>query len=195
MRAAMRFTSRPHTSIVKKTILALDGHDASGKTTLAKRLAAVLGGVHVRPFAGSDGPRLLALAATDPDGVISFAEDSLAAAAERARADVLVFDRHWLTVCSLLPTGLWTRLQGLAATPTALCWADLPTTLARLRERGEDPQPAAEHIHYLDIYLRLASAHGCLLLRTDREPEEQSLDRLIAWSRPHLRTAAGRGQA
>ena len=43
----------------ERLIVALDGHDGSGKTTLAYALAERLGGTMVRPFAGETGAQLL----------------------------------------------------------------------------------------------------------------------------------------
>jgi hypothetical protein len=162
-----------------RTIVALDGHDASGKTTLARRLAAALGGTPVRPFAGAAGARLLALAARDPEGAARFGWETIATAATEARGDALVFDRHWITVCSLLPALMWQPAVPLP--PTALCWAALEPTLARLAQRDEPAEPVAEHVRYLASYEELGRRFHCLVVRTDQESEDQSLARLVTW--------------
>lgn len=167
-----------------RAILALDGHDGSGKTTLALRLADSLGAEYVRPFAGERGPQLLALAAGNPGEAMRFARDVFAEAAESARRDVLVFDRHWMTVCSLLPEAPWRLWTDFP--PTALCWADLPATLSRLAGRREPPEAVAEHQRYLRVYWELGRRFPCFVLRTDREPEDRSLARLLEWSAGYL---------
>jgi hypothetical protein len=175
-----------------RTIFVLDGHDAAGKTTLARRLTDALGAAYVRPFAGTAGIRLLQLAAHDPEEMALFATDVLDAAADAAGGDVLVFDRHWMTVCSLLPERLW-PLYRRETIQTALCWADLPTTIARLEARGEPRGPVNEHARYLDIYGRLARRYDCLRVRTDVESTERSLVRLLAWSEQHLPITVNQG--
>lgn len=137
------------------------------------------------------GERLLALAAADPDEATSFARRAVAEATDASRSDILVFDRHWMTVCTLVPERLWSVWT--PAPPTALCWADLPTTLRRLAERGDAEEPIADHERYLRLYWDLGRRFSCLVVRTDEQSEARSLARLLAWSRSHLRGAAGTG--
>ena len=170
---------------MSKTLLVLDGHDGVGKTTLAALLAASLGGVHLRPFAGEAGTRMLATAETGnlrrAAAVARAAVDRTIAACD---ASVLVCDRHWMTAFTLLPESYWT--DWLPLPPTTLCWVDLTTTLDRLAQRGE-PQPGrAYHENYMTQYWELGQRFGCHVLCTDQATIETCLDRLIAWARPYL---------
>jgi thymidylate kinase len=161
-------------------ILVVDGHDASGKTTLARRLAAVLGAEYLRPFGGDVGARLLALAASDPEGATQHSMAAVASAADAATRNVLVYDRHWMTVCTLVPERWWSRW--LPIPRTALCWADLNTTRTRLAARSEHDEFADEHERYLKLYRDLAERFGCMVVRTDQGSEDASLELLLRWS-------------
>jgi thymidylate kinase len=167
-------------------IVALDGHDASGKTTLSRRLAAVLGGRAVRPFAGQRGADMLHAAESgDKARALEIAREAVSSTlAEHSDAPVLVCDRLWLTVFTLVPEELQAKWPFFA--PTALCSADLETTLARLKARDEAPEPALWHTRYMEQYLRLAQRWGAFVLRTDRSTEDESLAALVEWARPEI---------
>lgn len=167
-------------------ILVLDGHDASGKTTLAARLAAELGARHLRPFAGAVGRQFTSAANQGNfDAAAAIAhravEDSLAA----ATSNVVIFDRHWMTVFSMLPEAYWHDWKPLP--PTILCWADLATTLDRLQGRTQSEADDFDHPHYLTVYWQLARRFDCEILRTDKLGVEESLATALAWSRQRLR--------
>ena len=75
--------------------------------------------------------------------------------------------------------------------PSALCVADLATTLARLQARDEPPESVEWHTRYMERYLHLAARWGALILRTDQHNEEESLALLVEWARREV--AAQRG--
>jgi thymidylate kinase len=163
-------------------VLALDGHDGVGKTTLAPRLAAALGGVAVRPFGGTAGAiQLWAARRGDFGFVDALARQAIAYTLAQQTAPVIVCDRHWMTAFTLLPESYWAAWNPLP--PTMLLWIDLPTTLARLGRRGEPPEAVAAHEHYLSRYGELAARFGCPVLRTDGCSEADALDQLVAWAR------------
>ena len=171
-------------------ILVLEGHDGAGKTTLGVRLAEVLGGVHGRPFAGTLGAlQLWCGERGDAEFTGELARRAIAYTTEQHRdAPVLVFGRHWMTVCTLLPEALWERW--LPPPPTALCVASLPVTLARLGARDEPQESIEAHRRYMALYRTMAERHGAEVIDTSGAVEE-SFPPLLAWARRHLDTGAG----
>jgi hypothetical protein len=169
----------------RRRVLVLDGHDGAGKTTLAARMAQVLGGVHIQPFAGTLG-QLFLWASTQGDA--TFASELARRAVEYAfvvnDAPLLVFDRHWMTVFSVLPKSYWLAWEPLP--PTALCWVSLETTISRLATRGDVEVQPQEHIRYLSIYRELGRRFGCYMLRTDQLSIEESLEELLKWAKSFL---------
>src|SRR5258708_5885980 len=145
--------------MANRVLLAVDGHDGAGKTTLAIKLAERLRADYVRPFGGAAGARLVEMAARDPEGSVQFAKGLVSEATDTARGDVLVFDRHWMTVSTLIPEALWDVWRPVP--PTVLCWADLCSTLARLSERKEKEATIGEHSRYLRLYWDLANRFHC----------------------------------
>jgi hypothetical protein len=161
--------------------LVLDGHDGAGKTTLAARLAEEVGGVHVRPFGGSLGEQMLGSAERgDFRAAALLARRGIERVLESQPARTLVFDRHWMTLFTLLPESFWS--DWLPPPPTTLCWSALDTTRLRLRLRGEAEGSSETHEHYLRRYRDLADRFGCPLLRTDQLSPEESLEHLLAWA-------------
>jgi energy-coupling factor transporter ATP-binding protein EcfA2 len=166
-------------------IVALDGHDGAGKTTLARALAERVHGLYVKPFHGVTGAALLdAGAAGDLDALIAVGTQAIHAAVESTGGRrPLILDRGWMTVASLCPRDgfeLFATRWSLWM-PTALCWADLPTTLMRLAVRDESPESVASHQHYLHVYRCLAERTDGLILRTDEQSTERCLEILVKW--------------
>lgn len=168
----------------ESSLLVLDGHDGSGKTTLAVRLADALGAHYVRPFGPPAGERLLELSAQRLyEETLELGCQAVAQAAAAAPDRTRVFDRHWMTVLSLLPEEYWDRFDPMP--PTLLCWSDLETTIARLAERDGTSADAAavrEHEHYLDRYMRLADRFGQQVLRTDRLAPDEAFESARGWA-------------
>jgi hypothetical protein len=143
----------------------------------------VLGAVPTRPFAGVTGRRLLELAAERRfDATLEFARAALDRAAGRDPGRLHIFDRHWMTVLSLLPRDRWDTWDEVP--PTTLCWIDLDATVKRLSARGDrvDAQATREHAFYLARYTALAERFRCPVLRTDLLSEDESTARLVAWA-------------
>ncbi len=164
-------------------MLVLDGHDGSGKTTLCKRLADELGGKYVRPYGPPFGDKLLK-AAEDKDfeSVIRTARLALQQVLDElsVHSQVLVFDRLWITIFTLLPNDF--HSQWTFRAHTTVCWADLHTTLARIDKRKETKYSEDWHTYYISLYRELAEHYRCPLLDTGKRDEEASLKELLRWA-------------
>lgn len=162
--------------------MALDGHDGSGKTTLAKHLADRLDAVYVRPYGGPSGSEMLATAeAGEYERALELGRDLAGRATGAVDAPRLVCDRLWLTVFTIVPESLFARWGRRA--PTAVCWADAQTTLERVGGRHEPTRALDWHKHYLARYRELARRFDCPVVRTDKLSERQALDVLTDWAR------------
>lgn len=168
-----------------RLVIALDGHDGAGKTTLAAALANCLGGTAVRPFSGATGAELLHAGKL---GNVPELVRIGGAAIEKAIASVpgggpVVLDRGWMTVASFVPESADFFLQWDMWIPTTLCWSDLATTLSRLTMRhDEDAETLEWHNHYLAVYLDLAQRSGSMVLRTDLFDFAACIDQLVTWA-------------
>lgn len=168
-----------------RLILALDGHDGVGKTTLSQALAKRLGGTAVRPFSGSTGAKLLEIgAAQDVKALVALGTGAIDAAVASIPCDrPVVLDRGWMTVASFVPTSAEFFSLWKYWIPTALCWIPLDVTVERLSARtDEEPESTAWHQHYLDTYLMLAEKSDSFVLRTDLNSLPACVERLTSWA-------------
>lgn len=156
-------------------VVGIDGHDGTGKTTIAKNVAARLGFSYRRPFGGETGLALSRAAASgDTDAVLGIGAAALARAMDLAgEVRPVLLDRSWMTVASLMDDDEF-RERWTLWIPTVLCWADLPTTLARLALRDEPVESLALHRHYIDRYLAIARRAGCTIVDTSNRTEDDS---------------------
>ena len=157
-----------------RTCLAIDGHDGAGKSSIAKAVALHLGATVVKPFKDALGDYIAWLWRTEQ---FDLADVVARGAVEKAIGECdgvqpLVFDRHWLTMFTVLPESLHSNWLPLPT--TVLCWADLPSTLARLVERGEEIGDTVGHERYLAIYRQLAAGYGVPIVETSRRSVEES---------------------
>jgi thymidylate kinase len=170
-------------------IVILDGHDGAGKSSVCALLANRLGGHVIKPFNNSLGDLIGWLWGSKR---FAQAEETALAAIERELElappeGLLFFDRHWLSMFTVLPEEYFGRWEPRPF--TVLCWTDLPTTLARLKARGEAEGDIAEHQHYLARYAELARRFGVPIVDTTSASTTATADRIQA-----MLNAGGGGQ-
>lgn len=180
------YFSAIRSALSKRCVLALDGHDGSGKTTLAKSLATEIGATYVRPYAEPFGSRLLECAESKQfEALIETAAEAITHALKEAPAQgTLIFDRFWITLFTLLPATHYSRWQ--IKPPTAIIWADLNTTLSRLSTRDEEEYDHEWHKYYIRLYQELSDQQPhCMLIPTHQLNEAQALQHLVTWAQKH----------
>lgn len=161
-------------------VFVLDGHDGSGKTTLASRLAESIGGAPVQPYSGIVGQEFIRAI---HDGEFALANklalQAVTVALAGSNAPMVICDRHWMTAFSVLPEIYWRDWQPLPR--TTLCWADLETTLSRLECRRDRDAQLYDHKHFLATYWELGRRFESHVLRTDKLTVDESLQSLRSW--------------
>jgi hypothetical protein len=170
--------------------LAVDGLDGSGKSSIAHHVAKAIGATVLNPFSGQVGAVLVHLARTGQHALADdVAHAAVAAAIAEAPPGPVVFDRHWFTASQLLSPAF--RSGWAPYPPTVMCWADRPTTIARLVARGV-PNPS-EHMTEARIasYRALAEELRLPVLDTSRiTPEAGAAEVLALLERAQTRVPA-----
>ena len=159
------------------TVLVFDGHDGSGKTSLARRVAELCGASYARPFGGERGERLFALASA------GFYDEANRHALECVRdaqsgGGATVFDRHWMTAFTLLPEAYWEAWSPLPR--TILCRTDVDTTLSRLAQREVRGAGEDSHERWIAKYGSLAARFNCEVLDTTQTDIDETARMLVA---------------
>ncbi len=179
--------------MTKRLIIALDGHDGVGKTTLSVQLANALGGTAIRPFGGSIGARLLEAGKDrEVEKLISIGTQAIDTAIKSVPGNVpIVLDRGWMTVASFIPESDFFFQNWNLWIPTALCYSNLETTLSRLSQRTyESAESISWHKHYISVYEELAKRTESFILYTDKTSQEVCIEQLLNWVES-LRTENG----
>jgi len=157
-------------------LIAFDGHDGAGKTTLAAAVAAQIGGTKVSPFGGTLGDFIAWNYRSRRYGMAN--DVALAAIrkalAEHDKAGALIFDRHWLSMFTVLPPRY--RSSWRDRPFTILIWADPAATERRLIERGEAvDRPGNEY--YCRVYRELAERYRVPMVDTTLGTLEENIAR------------------
>jgi cytidylate kinase len=159
----------------------LDGHTASGKSTISKLLRDRIGGCIIKPFDDETAFRLLRY----------HAEGEFAKLDEEARAvldagpgagaptdEPIIFDRHWVSVAARLPDALQ---DGWKTLPRSfVCWADLETTLDRVVARGGSRADAVYQAEIIAAYRTLAERRHIRLIDTSKLSQNAAVDLIVS---------------
>ncbi|MNB76265.1 hypothetical protein D3C75_229270 [compost metagenome] len=162
--------------------LVFDGHDCSGKSTLSSLFVKRHpNSVYIRPFEKNIGELFWWLyTKKEYELANNLALNSVRkAAAEKDDNSLLVFDRHWLTLFSILPEQYWEAWVPLPK--TILCWTDPINTNLRMEERGEKELYDGYNEYYCNYYLKLARQFGVKILDTSNKTQEESLNEVILY--------------
>jgi len=154
----------------EQIIIAIDGHDGSGKTTISKLLAEAVNGKYVKPFDGDVGELIVW---SYKNNKFQFLEDLAFNAIEHIIENnvdktILVFDRHWISIATLLPSEKIKRYFNKPI--TFLCWANIDTTLDRLLIRKDDQENAWDNKKYCDLFYRLGVENDAIIIDTSASP-------------------------
>ena len=156
-------------------IIAIDGHDGSGKTTISKLLAETIKGKYIKPFSNDIGDLITWSAKNDK---IPFLEELAFNAIEYTIATnpderILIFDRHWLSIATLLPENK--ILQSYLKPVTILCWANIETTTERLFIRNDNKDDVWDNQKFCDLYYKLGSENNALIIDTSDSPNPEDI--------------------
>ena len=140
-------------------------------------LARSLGWVVARPFQGSVSDAFYSSLAIGDHQTLHRVARAAVARKRAEHAAGVVFDRHWLTMLTVLPRRF--HAAWLPAPPTILCWADPTTTRARIDARGETCRnTSATHEHYCARFEELARRHRVPILDTSATITSKAFRRL-----------------
>jgi thymidylate kinase len=165
----------------KPKVIVLDGYDGSGKTTLAKRLATDLpGGRYLKSFTGTLGNLiwwLLDQQRLDLVDLISRTAGEQMYAVNQD-ASYLIFDRHWLTLFTILTEEYYQNWEPL---PTTFhCTAQINVITERLQERGEKTERSIEeHQFFLDKFSAIAQQYNLTTVDTSAHSPDESLELIL----------------
>lgn len=172
-----------------RRVIAIDGHDGTGKTSVTHELARRFGGRAVRPFNGSLGDQILWLLTNGEFAKGSWlAQSALRRTyAEHSDEPILWADRHWASILVDLPPAYWHAW--LPIPETVFLRASVDTIMERHVERGEDPGETAEHQRYHHQFDSLADCFGIDVIDTDKRSVSATAERVAQTLGLNLRRA------
>lgn len=151
---------------MKPKIIVIDGHDGTGKTTIAKKLAKELDGVYIKPFDGIIGDIIVWLYERKKYKLLNKISFSILEKCieENNNANYLIFDRHWLSIYTLLPSKYYNEEFNFPY--TILCTANSKTIIQRLRERNNKEEMNWDNDYFRKKYLEIANNYDLKIIDT-----------------------------
>ncbi len=163
-------------------VVAVEGHDGAGKSSVARILADRLNARYVRPFGPPVGAQLSALRDVGAfDEMLTVARRAIHDAVSTAAAPRVVSDRHWVTVLTMAALRVGDLTSDWFPLPdTVVLWTDVQTTRRRHLQRGESPSALDRDVRYCAAFRRVSRELGLPLLDTTHRTPAETADEVAA---------------
>ena len=164
---------------ISTRILAVEGPDGSGKTSIAQGLAARLGGRYVKPFDGTVGLVIRWLHERADHELASRVAWAAATRAVEVNQDApwLIFDRHWVSVLAFTARAvpqIW-----MPPPPTVVCLAQRSAIAGRLQQRGASPEEIESSAGIVERFERLVKDYALPVIDTTGTTPEEAVEQIL----------------
>lgn len=146
-------------------IYMVEGYDGSGKTTISKKIAEIIGAKYVHFFSDYGVEYSIEPLSVSDDELVEMTKKAL----DKALADEqdIVLDRGLITPISALPEERWEEFREyFEKIPVVLCYASLEDTLDRLKIREEDESNWYDNKYWMDINLKISKKFNIPIVNT-----------------------------
>ena len=146
-------------------IYMIEGYDGSGKTSVAKKIAKIIGARYVHFFSEYGVKYSIEPLSVSDDELIEMTKRAL----DKALADAedIVLDRGLITPISALPEERWDEFKEyFEKIPIVMCYATLEDTIERLKQRDEDESEWYDNKYWININLKIAEKFNIPIVNT-----------------------------
>lgn len=146
-------------------IYMVEGYDGSGKTSIAKKIAEIIGAKYVHFFAEYGVQYDIEPLSVSDDELVAMTKNALDKALSEEKD--IVLDRGLITPISALPENRWNEFQEyFDKIPVILCYTTLEDTIERLKFRDEDESEWYDNEYWIDINLKIAKQFSVPIVNT-----------------------------
>lgn len=146
-------------------IYMIEGYDGSGKTSVAKNIAKIIGAKYVHFFSEYGVNYSIEPLSVSDDELIEMTKKALDKAL--AEEQDIVLDRGLITPISALPEERWDEFKEyFDKIPIVMCYATVEDTIDRLKQRDEDESEWYDNKYWIDINLKLAEKFNIPIVNT-----------------------------
>lgn len=146
-------------------IYMVEGYDGSGKTSISKKIAEIIGAKYVHFFSEYGVNYSIEPLSVSDDELVEMTKKAL----DKALADEqdIVLDRGLITPISALPEERWEEFREyFEKIPVVLCYATLEDTIERLKIREEDESNWYDNEYWIDINLKISEKFNIPIVNT-----------------------------
>lgn len=146
-------------------IYMLEGYDGSGKSSIAKKIANIIGAKYVHFFSEYNVNYTIEPLSVTDDELVEMTKKAL----DKALADEqdIVLDRGLITPISALPEERWDEFKEyFDKIPVVMCYATVEDTVERLKNREVDESTWYDNNYWIDINLKIAKKFNIPIVNT-----------------------------
>ena len=146
-------------------IYMVEGYDGSGKTSISKKIAEIIGAKYIHFFSDYGVKYSIEPLSVSDDELVEMTKKALDNALKDEQD--IVLDRGLITPISALPEERWEEFREyFDKIPVVLCYATLKDTMDRLKIREEDESNWYDNKYWIDINLKIAEKFNIPIVNT-----------------------------